>query len=127
MSPLTGLRVVAAVLAWYAMAGFALAALMVSGRDPRLDWMLIAAAGALLGALGGGAALSVWRQRRWASAVVVGAGVAGALLCLSLPMSVRAGVVTREMWRAAIAAAALFGAFCALLAWYVRRWTRAPR
>ena len=89
--------------------------------------MLIAAAGALLGALGGGAALSVWRQRRWASAVVVGAGVAGALLCLSLPMSVRAGVVTREMWRAAIAAAALFGAFCALLAWYVRRWTRAPR
>jgi hypothetical protein len=127
VTPLAGLRVIAAVLTWYAMAGIALAAMMVSGRDPRLDWILIASAGALLGALGGGAALSVWRQRRWAPAIVVGAGVAGALVCLSLPVAVRAGVVTGEMWRAAIGAAALFGGFCALLAWYVRRWTRASR
>jgi hypothetical protein len=127
VTPVAGLRVIAVVLTWYAMAGFALAAMMVSGRDPRLNWVLIASAGALLGALGGGAALSVWRQRRWAPAIVVGAGVAGAPVCVSLPMSVRAGVVTGEMWRAAGAAAALFGAFCALLAWYVRRWTRPSR
>jgi hypothetical protein len=124
VSPLTGLRVIAGVLTWYAMAGFALAAMMVNGRDPRLDWALVAAAGALLGVSGGGAALSVWRRRRWAPIAVVVSGVAGAVLCVALPLSVRGGAVPGEMWRASLGAAALFGLFCGLLAWYVRRWTR---
>ena len=124
VNPLFGLRVIAGVLTWYAMAGFGLSAMMVSARDPRLNWAVVAVAGALLGLVGGGAALSVWRRRRWAPVPVLGAGLAGAALCVSLPLSVRGGGVTGEMWRASLAAAALFGLFCALLAWYVRRWTR---
>ena len=124
MTPLLGLRMIAGVLTWYAMAGFALAAMMVSSRDPRIDWPVVAVAGALLGVLGGSAALSVWRQRRWAPVPVLGAGIAGAALCVSLPLSMRGAGVTSEMWQLSLAGAALFGLFCALLAWYVYRWTR---
>ena len=127
MNPLAGLRIIAAVLTWYAMAGFALAALMVNGRDPRLNWALVAIAGVLLGLVGGGAALSVWRRRRWAPVPVLCAGVAGAALCVMLPLSVREGAVSSEVWQGSLAAALLFALFCALLAWYVRRWIRMAR
>jgi hypothetical protein len=121
-----GVRVLAVLLAAYAMAGFLLAAAMLSGRDPRLQWALLAAVGAAFGVSAGLAAQAAWRLDRRAPAALVVCGTAGAALCLAIPASAPAPLVTGEMWQTAVAGAVLFAAFLFAAAWYLRRQLARP-
>ncbi|HJR42974.1 MAG TPA: hypothetical protein VJ812_12845, partial [Gemmatimonadaceae bacterium] len=62
--PPLGFRVLAGLLSWYALCGFTLALLAVTRRAVTVDWRVLAAAGVLLGATTGAAALAVWRSER---------------------------------------------------------------
>jgi hypothetical protein len=114
-------RLIAALLTVYALGGFWIAARMVTDRDPRFQWGLLAAAAAIFGLWAGSAALAMWRASARAPAALAGCGVIGALLCVALPATAPAESATREMWRGAILSGVLFCVFCLLLAWYVRR------
>ena len=118
-----GIQLLATVLTLYAMAGVLLAASMASDRPPALRWMPVAAAAAVFAFGAGSAALRVWRLDRRAPAWVLGCGLLGLGLCVVLPASAPAGVpgARGEMWRTALVGGALFLAFLALSAAYVRR------
>ena len=124
-----GIQLLAAVLTLYAMAGVLLAATMASDRPPELRWMPVAAAAAVFAFGAGSAATRVWRLDRQAPAWVLGCGLLGLGLCLVLPASapVAAPGPRGEMWRTALAGGALFLAFLALAAAYVRRELGRPR
>ena len=124
-----GIQLLAAVLTLYAMAGVLLAASMLSDRPPELRWLPVAAAGAVFAFGAGSAATQVWRLDRRAPAWVLGCGVLGLGLCVVLPAAAPVTVADarREMWQTALAGGALFLAFLALAAAYVRRELGRPR
>ncbi|HEX5435921.1 MAG TPA: hypothetical protein VFW98_02090 [Gemmatimonadaceae bacterium] len=115
------LKLLAALLAVYAMGGVLLAAMMVTARDPRLRWQMLAASGILFAAAAGSSALSLWRVERRAVIWLVACGVLGAALCLLLPLASIDVPATPAMWRSAALGAALFLAFLLMAAFYVRR------
>ncbi len=118
--PPLGFRVLAGLLSWYALCGFTLALLAVTRRAVTVDWRVLAAAGVLLGATTGAAALAVWRSERRALPWLVASAVAALLFCLALPLSLRGGEVPARTWRSAIFGALMFSSFLALAAVYVR-------
>ena len=122
-----GVRLLAALLALYAMAGVLLAAAMLAGRDTRFNWVALAAAAALFAGSAGAAALAAWRLERRAPAWALACGVCGAALALVLPAAAPppAGGGGRDAWTAAATGAALFLAFLVAVAAYLRRRIRA--
>jgi hypothetical protein len=121
--PLT-VQLIAAVVTFYALCGFLLAAVMASSRDPRLRWELLFVAGAALGLSAGAAALASWRLERKAPALLVTCGLVGAAVCLALPASAPPIAATAAMWRASALGAALFLTFLLLAALHVRQVVR---
>ena len=115
------IQLIAALVTFYAICGFLLAAMMASSRDPRLRWELLFVAGAGLGISAGAAALASWRLERHAPALLAVCGLVGAGLCLALPLSAPLIAATGDMWRAASLGAVLFLAFLLLAAFYVRQ------
>lgn len=126
MKPLFGLKLLAALLAVYAMGAVLLAVMMVTARDPRLRWMLLAAGGAVFAISAGSSALALWRGERRAPAWLVACGVLGAALCLLLPIAAIGVPATSAMWRTAALGAVLFLAFLLVSALYARRSLRPP-
>ena len=118
------MTVLSALLALYAMAGFFLAMRFAGSRDPRFRWELLVAGGVAFAVSAGTAALVAWRMERRAPAWLVVCGVLGAAMCVLLPASAPADVVTPAMWRAASLGGALFLAFMLLAAAYVRALVR---
>ena len=121
-----GVQLLAALLTWYAMAGFFIAASLVSGRPDQLRWEIVAGAALLFAIASGLAARSVWSLASSAPRWLVACGIAGAALCVVLvsSMDTPAGESRGDMWRAAIIGAVLFVAFLALAARYVSRHIR---
>ena len=126
MKPPFGLKLLAALLAVYAMAGVLLAVTMITARDPRLRWALLAAGSAVFALSAGSSALALWRGERRAPAWLVACGVLGAALCLLLPIATIGVPATPAMWRTAALGAVLFLAFLLVSALYARRSLRPP-
>lgn len=119
-TPPLGFRVLSALLTWYALSGFTIAVLVLTRRQPALDWRILAAAGIFLGIATGTAALAVWRrERRALPALLISAGAA-VVFCLALPLSLPRLHVTRGTWITAILGAVMFAAFLCVAAFYVR-------
>ena len=116
-----GIQALAVLLSCYAMGGFFLVIRVVGDRDPRVRWPWLVTASLAFAVSAGFAGLSVWRLERRAPAAVTACGVLGLALCLTIPASAAAGMVTSDTWRAALLAGALFAGFLLLAAWYVRR------
>lgn len=124
MKPTFGMKLLAALLAVYAMSGVLLALTMLTHRDPRLRWDLLAAGGALFAISAGSSALALWRVQRRTPIWLSLCGVLGAAFCLLLPFAAVGVPATREVWQSAITGAVLFLAFLLLAALYVRRYLR---
>lgn len=125
--PPLGFRVLAGLLTWYALSGFTLAVLVVTRRQPALDWRILAAAGIFLGAATGTAALAVWRRERRALPALWVSAAAAVAFCLALPLSLPPVYVTRRTWITAIIGAIMFAAFLLVAAVYVRLRLDEPR
>ena len=128
MTPLNrplGIQLLAALLTIYTMAGFVLALRMVTERDERYRWWLIAIAGGAFAIASGVTTLAVWRVEKRAPWLLVACGALGSALCLALPAAVPDASLPAGMWRAAIQGAVLILAFLVLAAWYVRNVVRA--
>ena len=119
-----GIRLLAALLMIYTLAGFYLALRMTAQRDERYRWWLIAAAAAAFAIASGATTLAVWRVERKAPMLLIACGVIGSALCLALPAAVPAESLEPGMWRTAIQGAVLILAFLLLAAWYVRNVVR---
>jgi O-antigen/teichoic acid export membrane protein len=115
------MKLLAALLTVYAMSGALLAVTMLTHRDPRMRWGVLAATSALFAISAGSSALALWRAERHAPVWLLGCGVLGAALCLLIPIAVVGVPPTREIWQAAITGAVLFLAFLTLASFYVRR------
>ena len=121
-----GPRLIAALLAVYAMGGVLLAAAMLSGRDPRFQWGMLAGAAALFAVVAGSAALATWRLERRAPLWLIACGLCGAGLMAAIPLASQLPPgALHDAWRAAALGAALFLAFMAVAAVYLRAWLRA--
>lgn len=120
-----GPRLIATLLAFYAMGGILLAAAMISGRDPRFRWAALAAAAALFAIVAGSAALATWRLERRAPAWAIACGICGAALMAFIPVASRlpSGAL-HDAWRAAAFGGVLFLAFMFVAAVYLRAWLR---
>lgn len=118
------IQLLAGLLAVYAMGGVAVVAVLLSARDHRVKWELMASTAALLSVAAGSSALSTWRMERVAHLWLLACGVAGLVFCLSMPLAWPRWTVTAEMWRASVAGGVLFLAFLAIAAVYVRRVVR---
>jgi Zn-dependent protease len=115
-----GIKLLAALLTIYTMAGFLLAVRVSAERDERYRWWLIAIASLAFAITSGVATLSVWRVEKKSPALLVACGALGSALCLALPAAAPAESLAPGMWRAAIQGALLILAFLLLAAWYVR-------
>ena len=122
--PPFGIQLLALLLACYAMAAVALAAVLPSVRLPLRRPLLLGTAAALI-VTAGSAALSTWRLERRAPAWLVACGLAGAAFSLSLAFALPPYMLTREIWAAAILGAFMFIAFLGIAAVYVRLVLRA--
>ncbi|HEY9427967.1 MAG TPA: hypothetical protein VIR34_12495 [Gemmatimonadaceae bacterium] len=121
-----GPRLIAALLAFYAMGGILLAAAMISGRDPRFRWGALAAAAAVFAVVAGTAALATWRLERRAPAWAIACGICGAGLMAFIPVASRLPPgALHDAWRAAVLGGVLFLAFMLVAAAYLRAWMRA--
>jgi hypothetical protein len=108
------------------MGGVLLAAAMLSGRDPRVQWGMLAGAAALFAVVAGSAALATWRLERRAPLWLVACGLCGAGLMAAIPLASRLPPSALEdAWRAAALGGALFLAFMVVAAVYLRAWLRA--
>ena len=120
-----GIQLLAGLLTIYTMAGFLLAIRMITERDERYRWWIIAIAAGAFAIASGAATLAVWRIEKRAPLTLVACGALGSALCLALPAAVPGISLTPGMWRAAIQGAVLILAFLLLAAWYVRNVVRA--
>lgn len=120
-----GIKLLAALLMIYTMAGFLLALRVTTERDDRYRWWLIAVAAAAFAIASGATTLAVWRVEKKAPRLLVACGVLGSALCLALPAAAPAESLAPGMWRTAIQGAVLILAFLLLAAWYVRNVVRA--
>ena len=120
-----GPRLIAVLLAFYAMGGILLAAAMISGRDPRFRWAALGGAAAVFAVVAGTAALATWRLERRAPAWAMACGVCGAALMAFIPVASQlpSGAL-RDAWRAAALGGVLFLAFMFVAAAYLRAWLR---
>ena len=120
-----GPRLIAILLAFYAMGGILLASAMLSGRDPRFRWGALAGAAGLFAVVAGSAALATWRLERRAPAWAIACGICGAALMVLIPVASRlpSGAL-HDAWRAAVLGGALFVAFMFVAAAYLRAWLR---
>ena len=108
------------------MGGVLLAAAMLSGRDPRVQWGMLAGAAALFGVVAGSAALATWRLERRAPLWLIACGLCGAGLMAAIPLASRLPQsALHDAWRAAVLGGALFLAFMLVAAVYLRAWLRA--
>ena len=119
-----GIKLLAALIMIYTLAGFYLALRMTAERDERHRWWLIAVAAAAFAIASGATTLAVWRVERRAPMLLVACGVLGSALCLALPAAVPSESLEPGMWRTAIQGAVLILAFLLLAAWYVRNVVR---
>jgi hypothetical protein len=119
-----GIKLLAALLVIYTMAGFLLALRVATERGERYRWWLIAVAATAFAIASGATTLAVWRVEKRAPMLLVACGVLGSALCLALPAAVPAESLAQGMWRAAIQGAVLILAFLLLAAWYVRNVVR---
>ncbi len=123
-----GPRLIAALLAAYAMGGVLLAAAMLSSRDPRLRWVELAAGSVIFALVAGSAALATWRLERRSPALAIACGVCGAGLMGFIPLvSELPPDAARQAWRAAVLGGVLFLAFMFVAATYLHVWLRAFR
>jgi hypothetical protein len=120
-----GPRLIAILLAFYAMGGVLLAAAMISGRDPRFRWGELAGAAALFAVVAGSAALATWRLERRAPAYAIACGICGAALMAFIPVASQLpSSALHDAWRAAVLGGVLFLAFMFVAAAYLRVWLR---
>ncbi|HET7553798.1 MAG TPA: hypothetical protein VFK04_21070 [Gemmatimonadaceae bacterium] len=120
-----GPRLIAVLLAFYAMGGVLLAAVMISGRDPRFRWGALAGVAVLFGVVAGSAALATWRLERRAPAWAIACGICGAALMAFIPVASQLpSSALHDVWRAAALGGALFLAFMLVAAAYLRAWLR---
>lgn len=113
------------LLAFYAMGGVLLAAVMISGRDPRFRWGALAGVAVLFGVVAGSAALATWRLERRAPAWAIACGICGAALMAFIPVASQLpSSALHDVWRAAALGGALFLAFMLVAAAYLRAWLR---
>lgn len=121
-----GPRLIATLLAVYAMGGVLLAAAMLSGRDPRFQWGALGGAAALFAVVAGTSALATWRLERRAPAWLIACGLCGAVLMVAIPLASELPPdASHDAWRAAALGGALFLAFMLVAAAYLRAWLRA--
>jgi hypothetical protein len=120
-----GMQLLASLLTVYTMAGFLLAVRMVTERDERYRWWMVAIAAIAFAVAAGAATLAVWRVEKMAPRLLVACGGVGSALCIALPAAAPAEALAPGMWRAAIQGAVLIFAFLLLAAWYVRNVVRA--
>lgn len=121
-----GPRLIATLLAVYAMGGVLLAAAMLTGRDPRFQWALLAGAAALFAVVAGSSALATWRLERRAPIWLLACGLCGAGLMVAIPLASELPPgASRDAWRAAALGGVLFLAFMMVAAAYLRAWLRA--
>jgi hypothetical protein len=121
-----GPRLIAILLAFYAMVGVLLAAAMLSGRYPNFEWETLAAASAVFAVVAGTAALATWRLERRAPVWAVVCGICGAGLMAVIPISAQLPPdASSEAWRAAALGGVLFLAFMLVASLYLRAWLRA--
>lgn len=126
MTRALGPRLIAVLLAFYAMVGVLLASAMLSGRYPNFQWGALAAVSALFALVAGMAALATWRLERRAPALAIACGICGAALMAVIPLSAELPPgASREAWRAAALGGVLFLAFMFVAAIYLRAWLRA--
>jgi len=118
------MQLLAALLTVYTMAGFLLAVRMLTERDERYRWWLVATAALVFAVAAGAATLSVWRIEMKGPLLLIVCGVVGSALCIALPAAAPADALAPGMWRAAIQGAVLIFAFLLLAAWYVRNVVR---
>ncbi len=119
------MQLLAALLTVYSMAGFLLAVRVVTERDERYRWWIVAIAGIAFAAAAGAATLAVWRVEKTGPRLLIACGVVGSALCMALPAAAPTDALPPGMWRAAIQGAVLILAFLSLAAWYVRNVVRA--
>ena len=118
------MQLLAALLTVYTMAGFLLAVRMLTERDERYRWWLVATAALVFAVAAGAATLSVWRIEKKGPLLLIVCGVVGSALCIALPAAAPADALAPGMWRAAVQGAVLIFAFLLLAAWYVRNVVR---
>ena len=118
------IQALAGLLTFYAMAGVWLAMTMGSNRDPRFHWIPLVVGGIAFAISAGVAALAVLRLERRGPLMLMICAVMGGVLCIAMPVAVRDGVITRDMWLASIAGGLLFAAFLLLAARFVRLYLR---
>lgn len=120
-----GPRLIAILLAFYAMGGVLLAASMLSGRDPRFRWGALAGAAAFFAVVAGSAALAAWRLERRAPAWAIACGICGAALMAFIPVAAQLPPsALHDVWRAAALGGVLFLVFMTVAAAYLRAWLR---
>ena len=121
-----GPRLIATLLAFYAMAGILLAAAMLSGRNARFNWGALGGVAALFAVVAGSAALATWRLERRAPAWAIACGICGAAIMAAIPLASQLPPDTADdAWRAAAIGGVLFLAFMVVAALYLRAWLRA--
>ncbi|HEU4584451.1 MAG TPA: hypothetical protein VFR95_01825 [Gemmatimonadaceae bacterium] len=121
-----GPRLIAVLLAFYAMVGVLLASAMLSGRYPNFQWGTLAAASAVFAVVAGTAALATWRLERRAPMWAIACGICGAGLMAVIPLSAQLPPsASSEAWRAAGLGGILFLAFMLVASIYLRAWLRA--
>lgn len=126
MTRFIGPRLIAVLLALYAMGGVLLASMMVVDRDPRFQWGALAAAAALFALVAGSAALTTWRIERRAPAWALASGICGAGLMTVIPLASELPPdAAHDVWRAAALGGVLFLIFMMVAAAYLRAWLRA--
>jgi hypothetical protein len=120
-----GPRLIAILLAFYAMGGVLLASVMVANRDPRFRWGALAAVAVLFAVVAGSAALTTWRLERRAPMLAVACGICGAGLMAFIPLASELPPgAAHDVWKAAALGGVLFLVFMVVAAAYLRAWLR---
>jgi cell shape-determining protein MreD len=108
------LRLLSIVFAFYAIVG------VLGGATAARVAPVLRCALAAFGILSGASAAGISRRRQWAPTVLLIAGLAGVGLCAAA-VAFGESAQRAQIWQAAVAGAALWGAFCALVSRFVRR------